>query len=162
MQTSVRGLLSKSIRDRRTARTLRAVKNPHSAHVCKGYSLQYVDSLADRSITSDGRDELLLTLTTGGSAAATMTGVVLDHRAALHQAQIAGAMTLANPGLRSYLLNGGKAAQLAALAAAQSQVLAYADVALYTAILVFCVAPMALALRPQRTPRAGDAETPAP
>jgi DHA2 family multidrug resistance protein len=102
-----------------------------------------------------------LSLVTGGSLAATMMGVIVDHRAALHQAQIAGAMALANPGLRSYLLNGGKAAELPALAAAQSQILAYADVAMYTAILALCVAPLAFALRPPRAPRPGDADRPA-
>jgi DHA2 family multidrug resistance protein len=94
-----------------------------------------------------------LSLMTGGSFAATTLGVIVDHRAALHQAQIAGAMTLANPAIRSYLRSGGNAAELPALAAAQSQILAYADVALYTAILVLCVAPLAFALHPPRAPR---------
>jgi DHA2 family multidrug resistance protein len=96
-----------------------------------------------------------LTLTAGGSFAATILGVVVDHRAALHQTQIANAMTLANPGVRNYLLAGGKAAELPALALAQSQILAYADVALYIAITVLCVTPLALALRPPRAPRPG-------
>jgi MFS transporter, DHA2 family, multidrug resistance protein len=91
-----------------------------------------------------------LSLATGGSFAATMFGVVIDHRAALHLTQIADGMTLANPGLQSYLFSGGKAGVLPTLAASQSQILAYADAALYTAILVLCVAPLALVLRPPR------------
>lgn len=89
-----------------------------------------------------------LTLATGGSFAAAMLGVIFDHRAALHQAQIAGAETLANPGVLGYLLRGGKAAELTPIAASQSQILSYADVALYTAILVLAVTPLALVLRP--------------
>jgi DHA2 family multidrug resistance protein len=102
-----------------------------------------------------------LSLATGGSFAGTMFGVVIDHRAALHQAQIADAMTLANPGLQSYLFSGGKASLLPALAVSQSQILAYGDAALYTAILVLCVAPLALVLRPPRPPQPDDAQRPA-
>lgn len=94
-----------------------------------------------------------LSLMTGGSVAATITGIVVDHRAALHQSHIAGVMTLESPGLRSYLLNGGKAAQLPALAVGQSHVLAYADVALYTAIFAICAAPLAFSLRPPGPPK---------
>jgi MFS transporter, DHA2 family, multidrug resistance protein len=49
-----------------------------------------------------------LTLTTGGSLATTMLGVVVDHRAALHQAQIADVITFANPAVRAFIRGGGR------------------------------------------------------
>lgn len=139
-----------------------------------GFSLLF-SPIASTILSSLPEDDLLqgiaifkLSLMTGGSFAATILGVVVDHRAALHQAQIASAMTLANPGLRSYLLNGGKAFELPSLAVAQSQVLAYADAALYIAILALFAAPLAFTLRPvgtlpqSRTPPRPDAHQPSP
>lgn len=91
-----------------------------------------------------------LSLVTGGAVAATLIGIIVDHRAALHLSEIAGAMTLAHPALQNFMLNGGNAAALPAIAVAQSQILAYADAALYIALLALCVAPLAFILRPPR------------
>ncbi len=91
-----------------------------------------------------------LTLVTGGAIASTVLGVIVDHRAALHLTQIAGTTTPANPAIATFLQNGGSAHALYALTTVQGQILAYEDTALYTAILVLCVAPLAAILRPLR------------
>jgi hypothetical protein len=68
----------------------------------------------------------------------TKLGVIVDHRPAFYQSQIAGAITFANPAVRTFVHGGGRPERLAALASAQSQV------------IVFCVAPLTLVLRPQK------------
>jgi DHA2 family multidrug resistance protein len=88
-----------------------------------------------------------LTLTTGGTVAATALGVLVDHRNAYHIAAIAGSIDNATPAVQSFL-HAGSARTLASLASIQGQILAYADTAQYTAIVVLCAAPLALILRP--------------
>jgi DHA2 family multidrug resistance protein len=94
-----------------------------------------------------------LTLTTGGAVASTALGVLVDHRNAYHLSAIAGSIASATPAVQSFLHLGSQRT-LASLATVQSQILAYADTAQYTAIVVLCAAPLALILRPPRQPPA--------
>jgi DHA2 family multidrug resistance protein len=88
-----------------------------------------------------------LTLTTGGAVASAALGVILDHRNAYHLSMIAGSIDRATPAIQTFLQNGSQHA-LAAAASSQSQILAYADAAQYTAIVVLLAAPLAVILRP--------------
>jgi DHA2 family multidrug resistance protein len=92
-----------------------------------------------------------LTLATGGSFASTVFGAIVDHRDTIHLTEIAGATSLA-AGPVAVFLQSGHLRSLAAIAAREGQILAYADVAQYTAILVLCVAPLAAVLRPPPRP----------
>jgi MFS transporter, DHA2 family, multidrug resistance protein len=99
-----------------------------------------------------------LTLVTGGSFAATMLGVVFDHRNAAHLSQLAGAVTLSHPAVFS-LLHDAAAPHLATVASAvaqQSSILAYADCNQYTAVLALLAAPAAIMLRPAPRPQSTE------
>ncbi|MBD5654448.1 MAG: hypothetical protein IAI50_04625, partial [Candidatus Eremiobacteraeota bacterium] len=88
-----------------------------------------------------------LTLTTGGAVASAALTAIVDRRNTYHLSALASGETLSSPTVASFLRTGSHAA-LDGLVAAQGTVLAYADTALYTAVLVFCVAPLAIVLRP--------------
>jgi DHA2 family multidrug resistance protein len=100
-----------------------------------------------------------LTLTTGGAVASAALGVILDHRNAYHLSMIAGSIDRAAPAVQTYLQSGSQRA-LASIASIQSTVLAYADAAQYTAIVVLCAAPLAMILRPppRQPPTVGISE----
>ncbi len=95
-----------------------------------------------------------ITLTTGGSFAAAVLGVIVDRRTAAHYSDLSGNLTLASVAVARFLQSGNRQT-LGALLTQQSQVLAYADTALYTAILVLFVAPLAFILRPPKPQGAG-------
>jgi DHA2 family multidrug resistance protein len=96
-----------------------------------------------------------LTLTTGGAIASTALTAIVDRRETYHLTQIAGSENLASTAVATFLRTGSHAT-LDRLVSQQGAVLAYADTALYTAVLVFCVAPLAIVLRPPPRPgRAG-------
>jgi DHA2 family multidrug resistance protein len=96
-----------------------------------------------------------LTLTTGGAVASTALGVIVDHRSAYHLAHLAGSVSSASAAVATFAPAGPRV--LTQLVTQQSAVLAYADTALYTAVLVVCVAPLAIVLRPP--PRGGGQRT---
>jgi MFS transporter, DHA2 family, multidrug resistance protein len=95
-----------------------------------------------------------LTLVTGGACASTALGVIFDHRNALHLAQIAGNINLAELFLFTVRhLDRASLIEFAGIAAKQSSILAYADSISYIAILVLLAAPLAFVLRPAPRPR---------
>jgi MFS transporter, DHA2 family, multidrug resistance protein len=95
-----------------------------------------------------------LTLVTGGACASTALGVIFDHRNALHLAEIAGSIKLAEPFLFMVRhLDRASLIEFSGIAQQQSSILAYADSLSYIAILVLLAAPGALILRPAPRPR---------
>lgn len=96
-----------------------------------------------------------LTLTTGGAVASAALGAIVDHRSAYHLAHLAGNERLASAAVAAFAPRGSRV--LTQLVSQQSAVLAYADTALYTAVLVICIAPLAVMLRPP--PRGGGQRT---
>ena len=92
-----------------------------------------------------------LSLLTGGSFASAALATIVDHRATLHFSQITEGINLAAPNVAQFM-HGHlhlPTVVLGSVAQQQSYISAYADSNLYTAILVLCVAPLALALRPK-------------
>jgi DHA2 family multidrug resistance protein len=94
-----------------------------------------------------------LTLVSGGALASTALAVVFNHRDTLHLTRIAGDVTRASPFIVTVgHLNLASLVGIASVAGQQGAILAYADCLQYIAILVLCVAPIALLLKPPPRP----------
>jgi DHA2 family multidrug resistance protein len=89
----------------------------------------------------------------GGSIATAVLVTMVSRQAAVHQNALAGSATLAQAPVRAYVQQQGKPltqagdGPLARIIQDQSEVLAYADTSMFTAILTFGFLPLVLVLR---------------
>jgi DHA2 family multidrug resistance protein len=87
----------------------------------------------------------------GGSISTAMLVTLLDRRSALHQSNIAGALTMQNHALHTALDHHASLAQISRIVAQQAQTMAFADAFWFLAGITLLLTPMVLLLRtPQR------------
>jgi DHA2 family multidrug resistance protein len=79
----------------------------------------------------------------GGAIAAPLFATLLDHRAAVHQSDLAGTVALAAPAVRSFVDGAhGAAGSLARLVGAQSTTLAYSDLWAVASLVTLALVPV--------------------
>jgi len=87
----------------------------------------------------------------GGAVAAPIFVMLLDHRAAVHQSDLAGSVALAAPAVRSFVYAAhGSLAALSRIVSAQATTLAYSDLWSIASLIVIALVPVVFLLDVRR------------